>query len=125
EFISMKGDSYGLNDRALLRVPTDDATRQPTRPGGSTFNRRQGVRIRPSLTAARPVSDHERPRAIDPVQRDRFGRGEPDRSRSAGMLAASRTLSSAAATSNGASVTSSGQVATISFAHPTQRAVIT
>jgi len=26
EIVSMKGDSYGLNDRDLLRVPTDDAT---------------------------------------------------------------------------------------------------
>jgi hypothetical protein len=51
DVVALKGDSYRLKNRDLGRVPA--AATNESRPArGSVFNRRQGVRFRPSLTRA-------------------------------------------------------------------------
>ena len=69
EILALKGDSYRLKDRDLARTPADPhrltarderrsgspyglASAPPvaTQPGGSVFDRRQGVNFQPALT---------------------------------------------------------------------------
>ncbi len=53
EVVNLKGDSYRLKDRDMGRMTTNEETL--TRPGGSIFGRRRGVKIQPSLTSTRPL----------------------------------------------------------------------